>query len=431
VLPAHEDGCFGTGELFGEEIISWRQMRVLVITPYYAPDLGPAAPLLTMLSEDLAASGHEVTVLASVPHFPTGQVSPPYRGRAWQWEMRNGVRVCRAWVPSGNRANLRHRLLTFLIYQVLVSLVGWRLKYDVALVINPAIETGLPFALLVWLRRKPSIYGVWDLYPEVGVQLGVFRHALVIALVKTLEDFCLRRATFVQALSDGFLPSLQKRIGLSNKLVVIPPWLDTDFIQPLPRHNAFSTEYGLDDHFTVMYAGNLGLSQGLEHVLMAAKLLSWHPHLRFVFIGDGAQREYLVSQAGQLSLANVKFIPYQPRERLPEVLASADISLVSLQPGIGDDSLPSKTFPILASGRPILAIVEQGSVIWNLVQRSQAGICVPPSKPKALANAILLLVPALARRQQMGQNGREYALRFHSRQAAAGEFEHLLRSICH
>lgn len=405
-------------------------MHVLLITPYYAPDLGPSAPLLTMLSEDLAASGHQVTVLTSVPHFPTGQVASEHRGRAWRWEIINGVRICRVWIPSGNRANLRHRMLTFVVYQVLASLVGLRLTYDVALVINPAIETGLPFALLVWLRRKPCIYGVWDLYPEVGVQLGVFRNSIVIGLVRALEDFCLRRATIVQALSDGFLPNLKARKGSSANLLVIPPWLDTGFIQPLRRGNAFSKEFGLDDYFTVLYAGNLGLSQGLGNVLSAAHLLAAHPEIRFVFVGDGARREELVAQSRQLRLTNVQFIPFQPRERLSEVLASADLSLISLRPGIGNGSLPSKIFPILASGRAVLAIVDRDSSIYNLIQQSHGGVTVTPSNPEGLANSILALSGDPEKRRKMGQEGRDYVVQHHSRGMAAHEFGAALQSIC-
>ncbi len=404
-------------------------MRILVVTPYYAPDLGPSAPLLTMLGEDLAAMGHQVTVIAAVPHFPTGHVHAKYRGRVRQWETHNGVRVCRVWVPSGNRANLRHRLLTFLVFQLLASVVGLEQSYDVVVITNPALETWLPFALLAWLRRKPSVWCVWDVYPELGVRMGVFKNSTVIALVGALEDFCLRRASAIQVLHEGFIADLQPHAVPRHKMVVVPPWLDTEFIRPLPRRNSFSVEHGLADGFTVLYAGNLGLSQGLDNVLLAAQRLDSRSDVQFVFVGEGACREQLVAQAGQLNLTSVRFIPFQPRERLPEVLASADVSLVSLRRGIGDGSLPSKTFPILASGRPILAAVDQGSGIWNLIQQSAAGVCVLPSDPEALSEAIARLVAEPDLRQQLGRQGRDYAVRHHSRQAAAKAFENIFKTL--
>jgi colanic acid biosynthesis glycosyl transferase WcaI len=402
-------------------------MRILIVTPYYAPDLGPSAPLVAMLAEDLTQLGHKVTVMAAVPHFPSGQVSPEYRGRLWQWSEEHGVRVCRVRVPSGRRANLRHRLLTFLVFQVSASLAGLRLAYDAALITNPALETGLPFALLAWLRRKPCLFSVWDLYPEVGVRLGIFRKPLARAVVGAIEDFCLRRAAAVQVLSEGFGPALQARGVAARRLVVIPPWLDTEFIRPLPRSNPFSCEHGLDGCFVVMYAGNLGLSQGLEGFLQAAQLLADQPSIQFVLVGDGANREALERQAAASQLDNVRFLPFQPRERLPEVLASADVSVVSLRPGTAGDSLPSKVFPLLASGRPIIAAVDEGSDVCRLVEHAGAGIGVPPADPRRLAEAIECLAGQPGLRDEMGRKARDYAVEHFHRRGAAERFEAALQ----
>lgn len=379
-----------------------------------------------MLSEDLAALGHTVTVLAAVPHFPSGIVPGEYRHRWWQWDEANDVRICRVWVPSGDRANLRHRLLTFVIYQCLAALVGLGLRYDAVLVTNPAIETFLPFVVLGWLRRKPVLFAVWDLYPEIGVRLGVFRNPRVAAIVGWLEDFCLHRASLVQILAPAFEPALVARGVPPAKIVEVPPWIDTDFIRPLPRINPFSVEHGLDSRWVVLYAGNLGLSQGLENVLRAAFQLKARSDVRFVFVGDGPSKVQLVELAAELALDNVTFLPYQPRHRLPEVLATADVALVSLQRDVGDGSLPSKTFPILASQRPILAVVEADHDLARLVAETGAGVCVPPDDPMALAHALLALAEAPAERDEMGRCGRQYAERYFSRAAAAQRFETIL-----
>ncbi len=404
-------------------------MKILVITPYYTPDLGPSAPMLAMLCEDLAARGHAVTVICAVPHFPSGQVAAGYRRGLWYWEVQHGVRVCRVRVPSGDRAILSHRLRVFVVYQVLATLVGFNLNYDAVLITNPAIETGLTFAVLAWLRHKPCVFAVWDLYPEVGAQLGIFRGRLVIKAVKAVEDFCLRRAQVVQALSDGFEESLRIRVRNPEHIAVIPLWIDADFIRPLPRLNNFSETHGLNNSFVVLYAGNLGLSQGLEQVLAAAGLLGSDPQIRIVLVGDGPNRETLQNQAKQMQLANVQFIPFQPREQLPEVLAAADLSLVSMQPGFGDRSLPSKTFSILASGRPFLAITDEGSQLWKLAYDSQAGRWLPPGDPEAIRKAVLELSQDPEARQRMGENGRKYALKHHSRQVAADRFEQLFQQM--
>jgi len=401
-------------------------MRILVVTPYYAPDLGPSAPLLALLSEQLAANGHQMTVLAAAPHFPSGQVDPCYRPRPWQRGTRNGVQVFRVWVPSGDRSNLVHRLLTFVAFQILVSLIGLCLKYDAILITNPALETALPFALLAWLRRKPSIFCVWDLYPEVGMQLGIFRHPAVIGLVKAMEDFCLRRTQAVQALAEGFVPNLARRVSSTTILEVISPWVDTELIRPMPRSNSFSVEHDLDDVFVVLYAGNLGLSQGLATVLEAARALADRPEIAFVFVGDGAGKERLMGQAQAWGLPNVRFLPFQPRARLPEVLASADVSLVVLRLGLSSGSLPSKTFSILASGRPVLASVDGQNDVRRLVQRAQAGIVVP-LEVAVIAHALAQLLHSGKQRKLLGAKAAQLAReRFDPRHVALqmiGQFE--------
>jgi colanic acid biosynthesis glycosyl transferase WcaI len=260
----------------------------------------------------------------------------------------------------------------------------------------------------------------------VGIKLGVFRHRLVINLVEWMERFCLDRAAYVRVLSESFRHTLKGWGIPASKLVLVWDWLDTDFIRPMSRVNSFSTRWGLDCSFVVMYAGNIGLSQGLEHVVEAAGLLANEPSIRFVFVGDGAGKDSLQQVAHSSGLTHIQFIPFQPRELLPQVLASADVSLIALKRGVGEDSVPSKCYSILASGRPILAAVDEHSDTWTLVQRANAGLCVPPAKPDRLAEAVLFLQQRPELCQQMGQNGREYVLQHHSHLAAAREFENLL-----
>lgn len=404
-------------------------MRLLLVTPYFPPDNGPSAPPLSILVENLAKLGNQVTVLAAVPHFPTGIVPNEYRRGLWQKDERDGFQVYRMRVPSGDRSNLRHRLFTFIVYQILTTFVGMFIHYDAIIITNPALETGLPFTVLAWLRRKPVMFCVWDLYPEVGENLGVFKNPIALGFVKAIEDFCLQHSTIVQALTEGFVPNLIERISSKTRLLVIPLWIDTDFIRPQRGENSFREEYGLDNHFIVLYAGNLGLSQGLETVLYAAQQLTNDVSIRFVFVGDGSGRLELVAKAHQMKLENVVFIPYQPRERLPEVLASADISLVVLRKEIGTSSLPSKTFSILASGRPVLASVDEDSDVCKLVQSAGAGLQVPPETPDALVYAIQKLKANIRLRNLYGKNGRAYVCSHHSAQAAAKQFGQLLMDI--
>jgi colanic acid biosynthesis glycosyl transferase WcaI len=404
-------------------------MRVLLVTPFYAPDLGPSAALYEMLCEGLVHLGCEVSVISAVPHYPTGRVPKEFRGRLVQREQRKGVNVTRVWVPSVDRARLGRRLWGFFCFQFLAAAAGLTRRYDVLLASGPALEVLLPVLALGVLRRKPMIYSVHEIYPDIGVKLGVFRHPLVIKLVDWMERFCSRRAGYVRVISEGYKRVLESQGTPEWKLAVVSDWIDTDFIRPLPRRNSFSAQWGLDDRFVVMYAGNLGLTQGLEEVVEVARLLEDEPTIRIVLVGDGAAKGSLQESVARAGLANVQFIPFQDRELLPWVLASADVSLNTLKRGMGTDSVPSKCYSIMASGRPIIASVDQGSDTWELIQEADCGLCVEPGNPRALAGAILHLFRNGAFRARLAASGREYAVRRHSKPAAAEEFRKLLGAL--
>jgi len=382
-----------------------------------------------MLSEDLVRLGHQVSVIAALPHYPSGRVASEFRGRWLHREVRGGVDVTRVWVPSLNRARLGQRMLAFLCYQLMAATVGWRHRYDVMLVTNPALETALPFFALGVLRRKPVLFSVHEIYPEVGIELGVFGAGLTARAVRWLEDFCLGQAQCIRVLSAGFRRVLLARGVLDQKMAVVGDWLDTDVVRPLPRVNSFSREHGLNDAFVAMYAGNLGLSQGLEQLLAAAALLANNATVRFVVVGDGAAKEHLQRRAASEGLSNLVFLPLQPVESLPEVLATADVSIVVLKRGMARHSVPSKCYSIMASGRPLVAVVDPESDTWRTVREADCGLCVEPENPRALANAILTLAHDPDARARFAANGRAYVVERHSRMSAARRIAGLLSGL--
>jgi colanic acid biosynthesis glycosyl transferase WcaI len=405
-------------------------MRVMIFGALYEPDLGPSAPLFTLLCENLVRLGHEVTIITFSPSDSTGRVLDNYRGKLFWRSKENGVNVIRVTQPYFDRSKLPLRMLQNICYQLGAALAGLGQRFDVVMAASSSLTAWLPFATMVVLPRKPAIYSVYDVYPKVGIKLGVFRNKLVIQLVSAMERFCLKNAVIVRIISNSFRPDLRALGVPDEKMVLVYDWVDTSLIRPLPRDNAFAREQNLTGQFVVLFAGNLGLSQGLMDVLVTAEILINHKDVTFVFVGDGAYRQQLVTAAERRHLTNVKFIPFQPRQRLPEVLASADVSLISLQRSIGFSSMPSKTFSILASGRPVIACVDEGCEAWNLVTRAEAGLCVPPENPSALSEAILILKKDLILRQQMGRNGRDWVVKHHSPLSGAKQIERIMMDIC-
>ena len=364
--------------------------------------------------------------LTTVPHYPSGRVPKEYGGRLRAEADENGVHVIRLALPSVNRRSLAQRMIQFLSYQIGAIIAGWNRDYDVFLTTTAALQMVLPFTFFSVLRRKPSVYSVHDVYPDVGVKSGIFRHRPIIHLIASLENFCLKHAARVRILSESFRPGLLARGVPDSKLSLIYDWIDIDLFKPLPRDNSFAVEHDLKGRFVVLYAGNIGIMQGLGYLLEAAKLLKDTDDVLFVLVGDGSARKALIEKANQLALPNVKFVPYQPFDKMPEILATADICLVSLIKGSGFGALPSKAFTIFSSGRPVLASVDEGSETWNLVKRADAGLCVPPENPSELAKAILSLKQDRNLRERLGHNGRIWAEQNHSTQSAVEQFEKLL-----
>jgi len=157
--------------------------------------------MVGMLADDLRARGHEMQIIAAVPHYPSGEVSWGYRERMYHESTQDGILVGRVRIPGGDRSDLGHRVFAYLIYQLVSSIYAFSTKCDIILATNPAIETGVPFLIVAGLRRKPGVWLVWDLYPEIGIRLGIFHSRPVKAIVGWLENRCLRAAARVQSLS--------------------------------------------------------------------------------------------------------------------------------------------------------------------------------------------------------------------------------------
>ena len=236
---------------------------------------------------------------------------------------------------------------------------------------------------------------------------GKFRPFL--SFLKRFNTWILQRAERIVVIGEDMKQGFLRREFASEKIVRICDWVDLKFIRLLPQRNQFSESKDLTDKFVVLYAGNLGRIHNLEDLLGAAEQFRNRQEIQFVFVGGGALRKKLIQETRLRELANVKFFPFEVRSKLPEVLASAGASVILLRKGMAGLSVPSKIYSILASGRPILACVEEESDITRIVRGSRSGFVVPPGNPQALAQAIEELFTNQDQRDEMGRNGRHYA----------------------
>ncbi|MEJ2598053.1 MAG: glycosyltransferase family 4 protein, partial [Anaerolineales bacterium] len=306
-------------------------MRILFFAQCYAPEEVSAAVLITELAVDLAQKEHQVAFVTGAPNYPYGCVYPGYRNRFYQEELLDGVRVIRTWSYISPHKSFWPRILHYGTFSA-TALLGGLLagKPDILVSYSPPLPLGLSVGLLSRLWRVPWVLQLEDLYPDAAVAAGMLRNRYAIKFFGWMERFLYRQATHISLISEGFRRNLLGKGVPDEKITLIPVWADPNLVKPMPKENNFRKRHGLVNKFVVMYAGNIGLTSCLEDVLSASAILKEDADIRFVIIGEGVKKTGLQEMAQNKSLDNTLFLPYQPREDFSEMLASADLSLVTL-----------------------------------------------------------------------------------------------------
>lgn len=406
-------------------------MKILVVSLYYEPDRCQSnGPIIRALCEDWAEAGHEVTVLASFPHYNCDEVWPEYRGRVFQRDRIGGVNVVRSYIFVPHKRSVWQRILNYLSFNISSTLAGlFSGKQDVIFVMSPPLTIGLTAYVLGLLKRIPYCYNLQDIWPEVAVKLGMLRSPALITFFQRMEKFIYRHSLQIFAISDEFKSNLIGKGVAADKIEVIPNFTDTEFIKPMDKANAFSLANGLADKFTVLYAGNVGLSQGLEVILDAAEELRDRREIVFVIVGEGSCRDELIAETQRRGLQNLKMLPFQPESDVPMVYAACDVALIPLRHGITENSVPCKTYSIMAAAKPYIAGVDRGSTVWKLTDQVGCGLCIEPENGRALAEAVLRLQNDEQVRQTMGRNGRKFVELHFAREAVTDSYRASLERL--
>jgi glycosyltransferase involved in cell wall biosynthesis len=405
-------------------------MRVLFLTQYYPPEIGAAQQRLASWACALRRAGNVVTVLTALPNYPTGKIFEHYRGRAMMEEEVAGIRVIRAWVYATKSKRFVPRVLSYVSFTVTASVLGMCRAgaQDWVVVEMPPLFLGIAGLLLSKLKRAKLILNVSDLWPESAVALGVLRNRLVIRLAELLERFLYRRATLITGQTQGIVDGIRARCPEGVPVWLIPNGADVEAFLTTSQGDPSSgirKEFGLEGKFVVGYAGLHGLAQGLETLIQSARILADHKDVVFAFFGDGPEKERLIRLSDELHLTNVRFYPPQPSARMPEVYSLLDVAVVALKAHpLFEGALPSKMFEAMAAGVPIVVAIKGEAEA--LTEQAEAGICVEPENPQAMAQAILRLYANPILRRRMGANGQRYVKQYCDRTEIARKFEQLL-----
>ena len=406
-------------------------MRILIYSYNYHPEPIGIAPLMTELAEGLVKRGHSVRVVTGMPNYPQRQINSEYQRKLYHTEHKNGVKIQRSYVWIRPQPSLLDRILleiSFVITSFLQALNGSR--PDVILLTVPSLPVCVPAALLGWLYACPVVLNVQDILPEAAVHTGLLKNKWLIRIFAALEKFAYHTATKITIIADGFVENLLSKGVPKSKIELLTNWADVNFIRPLPKeNNRFRTAHQLTDKFVVLYSGNIALTQGLETVVEAAKILRHIPDIAIVIVGDSLGLQRLQQHVLRFGASNVLLLPFAKREHLPEMLAAADVGLVVQKQNVISFNMPSKIQLLLASGRAIAASVPLSGTAASSVQKSGGGIIVPPEDPDALAAAILDLYKNPDKVETLGRRSRQYAVEQYALEQALNHYEALFDSV--
>ncbi|MCO5332270.1 MAG: glycosyltransferase family 4 protein [Ilumatobacteraceae bacterium] len=403
-------------------------LRIAVLCPHFAPDTAPTGDVITRIVHELAARGHELHVVTALPWYREHRIEPGWEGKWVRRETTAWGSITRVTpFPGGDKRNLLRRAAGFAGFSALAGLTSLRGgRVDAVIAMSPPLTMGLTGWATHLVRRGPLVFNIQDVFPDAAVETGAITNTKVIAVARWLERLSYHRAAAVTVLSDDLRENVVAKVKPSRagRVHVIPNFVDTEFIRPADRMTPLRAELGIGDEPVVLYAGNVGFSQSLEMVVDTAREF---PQATFLINGDGSARVSLEERAS--GLPNVRFSGYQPKERVPEVLATGDIHLVPLKAGLGRVSVPSKTYSILAAGRPVLAAIDPGTEVPRMIAASGGGVAVPPDDAATFGSALGALLADAPAAAAMGAHGRAWVEGAASPAAVAAAYEALILRV--
>jgi len=407
-------------------------LRFLVVSPHFKPDVAPTGGVVAMVVEALGQMGHETHIVTSLPWYEHHAVAEGWQGSPWQNGCHDHGTVTRLHPFPTDKTSLPARSLGYLGFSTLAAVAALASKgpFDAVLALSPPLTLAVVGWLAAERHRCPLILDIQDIFPDVAVEVGAITSPPLIDLLKHLERFCYGRAAAVRVLSDDLAANVTAKVSRMRRpphIEVIVNPVDTTTPASPDSDTPYRRELGLGDATVFMYAGNLGHSQSLDLVVGAARRHTHRSDIAYVINGGGVMADHITRVAADIP--NLTVIGYQPPERVSEVLATADVHLVLLKAGLSASSVPSKAFSALASARPLIAAIDIGTEVANVVSEAGAGLAVPPDDLEAFVAAVECLANDPDARHLMGESGSAWIAERRSPAVVAGALATLAEEL--
>jgi glycosyltransferase involved in cell wall biosynthesis len=410
-------------------------VKILYVSQYFPPEMGAPGARVAELSRHWVLAGNQVTVLTGFPNHPTGVVPPEYRAKLRRLVMRErveGVNVVRSWLlPFPNRKTYE-RMLNYGSFCISAASTGvFVSRPDLVIATSPQLLVGLSGWWLARLKRVPFVFEVRDLWPEslAAVGMGDPNSFLHRGLGK-IAGFLYRRCDRVVVVTPAFKDHLIKHWQVPpERISVIQNGVETGLFSPGVPDQELRRELGAEGKFVVCYIGTMGMAHGLETLVeVAARLRDPAPQVLFLLVGEGAEKDGIISLARARGLTTMRFVDQQPREKIPAYIRASDVCLVLLKKKeLFKTVIPTKMLEFMACARPVILGVDGQA--RKIVDEAQAGLFIEPENPDAMTQAILHLAADSELRESMGTNGARHIVLHFSRQQTAKDYLAVLGSV--
>ena len=363
-------------------------MKILFLTHYFPPEVNAPANRTHEHCRRWVRDGHEVTVITGVPNHPRGVIFEGYRNRWRQEETVDGIRVIRTWMYLTPNSGFARRVVNYLGFALTATLASFRAERpDVVVATSPQFFVGVAGAVVSKLKRRPFVLEVRDLWPKSIVELGQLGPGPILSALEALERWLYRSAAGIVVNTRTFRGHIMERGVAEDDIELVYNGIDPERFAPRPKNAALLERHGLAGRFTVAYVGTLGLAHGLSTLIEVADRMRDRPELAFCLIGDGADREKLEAEVAQRGLDNVVMLGLQPRDAMPDWIASIDLLLVLLRDlPVFETVIPSKIFEFLAQERPVV-LAARGE-IRRLMEEAEGALVIDPENVDQMVAAI-------------------------------------------
>lgn len=407
-------------------------MRILQLAGYFFPEKAASIYLEENRYEAFSNAGFYTIVYAARPQRGlTEEEYQEYKHKKVEMMYNNGVEVHRFPMYREGKNALLRALRYFLISAIQFWKGIWTKNVDLIYVASTPPTQGALAALVKKFKHVPFVYNLQDIFPDSLAGTGLAKKGGILWKIgRGIENFTYRNADKIIVISEDFKKNIMAKGVPEDKIVVVYNWVDETAVVHVPREeNKLFSKYGLDPNkFYITYNGNIGLTQNMDMLLEVAKALEANEDIQFVLVGNGAYLEQVEQIIKDRNITNVHLLPFQPYEDISHVFSLGDVSLVISKPGVGANSVPSKTWSIMSASRPVLANFDENE-LKTIIADNNCGIFTKAGDKVAFTDAILKLYNNKGLCKEMGKNGRQFVMNNLTKAVGTQKYVDVIKSV--